>query len=77
VLWNNKIVVFGCDKKRWNVSFFDMFSQRIQSCNVKVVLYEEKSTFSLMVLEMKERAIPEKKDMKPLANRYASSLQSF
>ena len=75
--WNNEIIVFGCDEKRWNISFFHMFSQRIQGCNVKVVLYEEKSTFSLIVLEMNERAIPEKKDMNPLTNRYASSLHSF
>ena len=34
-------------------------------------------TFYLIVLEMNESAIPEKKEIKPFANFYASYLQSF
>ncbi len=77
VFGNNEIIVFCSYKKRWNVCFFDMFAQRVQSGNLKVVLDKVIVTFYLIVLEMKESAIPEKKDMTPLVNRYASSLQSF
>ena len=74
---NNEIIVFCSYKKRWNVCFFDMFAQRVQSRNIKIVLNKAIVTFYLIVLEMKESAIPEKKEITPLVNRYASSLQSF
>jgi hypothetical protein len=38
VLWYDKVVIFSVDEKSWNVSLFDVVTDRIQVLNIELVL---------------------------------------
>lgn len=45
MFWGYKIVIFSSDEKGRNVSFFYMFSQRIEFWNIKSILFYLKKYF--------------------------------
>ncbi len=58
-------------------AFFTCFPKGSRAEISKLFYLNLNFTFYFIVLEINDKAIPEKKEMKPLANRYASYLQSF